>query len=99
LVVDNTGFNEAFWMDRAGSPHTEKLHFIEKFTRSDYNVLDYEVTVDDPGAYTGTWTNKFQMRWNGAQELFEYVCQDNNFAPVLLIGSEEKVDRTSIIVP
>jgi len=99
LVVDNTGFNEAFWMDRAVSPHTEKLHFIEKFTRSDYNVLDYEVTVDDPGAYTGTWTNKFQMRWNGAQELFEYVCQDNNFAPVLLIGSEEKVDRTSIIVP
>jgi hypothetical protein len=99
LVVDNTGFNEAFWMDRAGSPHTEKLHFIEKFTRSDYNFLDYEVTVDDPGAYTNTWSNKFQMRWNGGQELFEYVCQDNNFAPVLLIGSEEKVDRTSVIIP
>jgi hypothetical protein len=99
LIVDNIGFNEGFWMDRAGSPHTEKLHFIEKFTRNDYNVLDYEVTVDDPGAYTGTWSNKFQMRWQGGQELFEYVCQDNNFAPVLLIGSEEKVDRTSIIVP
>jgi hypothetical protein len=99
LVVDNIGFNEAFWMDRAGSPHTEKLHFIEKFTRSDYNILEYEVTVDDPGAYSGTWSNKFQMRWTAGQELFEYVCQDNNFAPVLLIGSEEKVDRTSIIVP
>jgi len=99
LVVDNIGFNEGFWMDRAGSPHTEKLHFIEKFTRSDYNLLDYEVTVDDPGAYTATWSNKFQMRWNGGQELFEYVCQDNNFAPVLLVGSEEKIDRTSVIVP
>jgi|SwirhisoilCB3_FD_contig_101_437936_length_2443_multi_3_in_0_out_0_3 hypothetical protein len=99
LVVDNTGFNESFWMDRAGSPHTEKLHFIEKFTRSDYNTLKYEVTVDDPGAYTQTWTNSFQMRWTAGQELFEYVCQDNNFAPVLLIGNEEHVDRTSIIVP
>jgi hypothetical protein len=99
LVVDNVGFNEGFWMDRAGSPHTEKLHFIEKFTRSDYNLLDYEVTVEDPGAYTATWSNKFQMRWNGGQELFEYVCQDNNFAPVLLVGSEEKIDRTSVIVP
>ena len=26
LVVDTVGFNEGFWMDRRGSPHTEKLH-------------------------------------------------------------------------
>jgi hypothetical protein len=99
LVVDNIGFNEGFWMDRAGSPHTEKLHFIERFTRRDYNFLKYEVTVDDPGAYTQTWSNSFEMRWTPGQELFEYVCQDNNFAPVLLIGSEEKIDRTSVIIP
>jgi hypothetical protein len=99
LVVDTIGFNEGFWMDRAGSPHTEKLHFIERFTRTDFNNLKYEVTVDDPGAYTATWSNSFQMRWNANQELFEYVCQDNNFAPVLLVGQEEKVDRTSMIIP
>jgi hypothetical protein len=99
LVVDNIGFNEGFWMDRAGSPHTEKLHFVEKFTRTDYNTLRYEVTVEDPGAYTQPWSTSATMRWTAGQELFEYVCQDNNYAPVLLIGSEEKVDRTSIIVP
>ena len=100
LVVDSIGFNEGFWMDRAGSPHTEKLHFMEKFTRTDYNTLKYEVTVEDPGAYTETWSpSPFQLRWNAGQELFEYVCQDNNFAPVLLIGSEEKVDRSSVIIP
>lgn len=99
LVVETTGFNEGFWMDRAGSPHTEKLRFQEKFTRTDYNTLRYEVTVDDPGAYTGTWSNTFQMRWNAGQELFEYVCQDNNFAPVLLVGQQEQVDRTSVIIP
>ena len=99
LVVETTGFNEAFWMDRAGSPHTEKLRFTEKFTRSDFDTMKYEVTVDDPGAYTAPFTNTFQMRWNGNQELFEYVCQDNNFAPVLLVGQEEKVDRTSVIIP
>ena len=99
LVVDTTGFNEGFWMDRAGSPHTEKLHFTEKFTRTDYNTMKYEVTVDDPGAYTQPWSNTFSMRWSANQELFEYVCQDNNFAPVLLIGNEEKVDRSSVIIP
>ena len=99
LVVETTGFNEGFWMDRAGSPHTEKLRFTEKFTRADFDTMRYEVTVDDPGAYTATWSNSFQMRFNGTSELFEYVCQDNNFAPVLLVGQEESVDRTSVIIP
>jgi hypothetical protein len=99
LVVETTGFNEGFWMDRAGSPHTEKLKFTEKFTRTDMDTMKYDVTVDDPGAYTAPWSNSFQMRWNGGQELFEYVCQDNNFAPVLLVGQQESVDRTSVIIP
>jgi hypothetical protein len=99
LVVDNTGFNEGFWMDRAGDPHTEKLHYVERFTRTDYNTMKYDVTIDDPGAYTAPWSNSFQMRWSAGAELFEYVCQDNNFAPVLLVGSESSVDRTSVIVP
>ena len=100
LVIDTTGFNEGFWMDRAGSPHTEKLRFVERLTRTDYNTMRYEVTVDDPGAYTEPWTtNAFQLRWNSGQELFEYVCQDNNFAYTLLIGSESSIDRSSAIVP
>jgi hypothetical protein len=99
LVVETTGFNEGFWMDRAGSPHTEKLVFTEKFTRSDFDTMKYEVTVDDPGAYTAPWTSTFQMRFNGTSELFEYVCQDNNFAPSLLVGQQESVDRTSVIIP
>ena len=35
LVVDTVGFNEGFWMDRGGLPHTDQLHTIEKFTRTD----------------------------------------------------------------
>lgn len=99
LVVDNIGFNEGFWMDRAGSPHTEKLHFVERFTRTDYNTLKYDVTVDDPGAYTAPFTSSATMRWSAGAELFEYVCQDNNYAPTLLVGQQESVDRTSVIVP
>jgi hypothetical protein len=99
LVVDNVGFNERFWMDREGSPHTEQLHFIERFTRVDMNTLKYEITIDDPGAYTATWNTGFMLRWSPGQELFEYVCQDNNYAAELMLGSEKSVDRTSRIVP
>jgi hypothetical protein len=34
IVVDTIGFNEKFWMDREGTPHTEELHLIERFTRN-----------------------------------------------------------------
>ena len=86
-------------MDREGSPHTEKLHFLERFTRLDMDNMKYEITVDDPGAYTSTWSTGFVLRWSAGQELFEYVCQDNNHAPELMLGSEKSVDRTSRIVP
>lgn len=99
LAVDTVGFNEHFWMDRDGSPHTEQLHFIERFTRTDFNTMKYEVTIDDPGAYTAKWSSTFNLRWVDGQEMFEYVCQDNNFAPELMIGAEQSVDRSSRIVP
>ena len=100
LVVDTVGFNEKFWMDRTGAPHTLQLHFVERFTRTDHDTLKYEVTVDDPGAYTATWSpDPFTMRWQPGQELFEYVCQDNNHAPELMLGAQQSVDRTSQIAP
>jgi hypothetical protein len=99
LVVDTVGFNEGFWFDRSGLPHTERLHLIERFTRLDYKTMQYEVTVDDPGAYTATWSAGFLFGWDQNQELFEYVCQENNFASTLMVGAAESVDRTTPIVP
>jgi len=88
-----------FWIDRQGTPHTEKLHMTERLTRTDYNTIKYVVTIDDPGAYTKPWTSGFNFRWTANSELFEYVCQDNNYAPELMVGAQEFVDRTSKIVP
>jgi hypothetical protein len=99
LVIDTVGMNEKFWLDRQGIPHTEKLHMVERLTRTDYNTIKYEVTIDDPGAYTKPWTSGFFLRWTANSELFEYVCQDNNFAAELMVGTQEYVDRTSKIVP
>jgi hypothetical protein len=100
LVVDTVGFNEKFWIDTRGTPHTSKLHFVERFTRVDFNTLQYQATIDDPGAYTATWsTPVFTMRFNANSEMFEYICQDNNRGPELMIGSQESVDRSRLFVP
>ena len=99
LVVDTTGFNERFWLDRKGLPHTDQLHTIEEFTRTDRETMRYEITVDDPGAYTKPWTTSVIFRWEPNTELFEYVCQQANYAIGLMVGEYQYVDRSSPIVP
>jgi hypothetical protein len=98
LVVDTIGFNEAFWFTRQGI-NTDKLHLIERFTRNDYNSMRYEVTIDDPGAYTALWSSGFILHWIPGQEMWEYVCQDNNLGPELMLGSQTAIDRSSEFVP
>ncbi len=78
LVVDSAGFNEKFWLTREGIPSTSELHLIERFTRTDYYTLMYQATIDDPGAYSAPWTGGWYMTWQEGQEMYEYVCQENN---------------------
>jgi len=99
LVVDTVGYNEAFWMDRRGMPHTEQLHTIERFTRTSTQQIRYEVTVEDPGAYTAPWSSGLNLAWNDGQELFEYICQQSNYAGELMVGELNSVDRSSPIIP
>jgi len=99
FVVDSIGFNEGFWLDRRGLPHTEALHTIERFTRTDAATIRYEITVRDEGAYTAPWTARFNLRWESGTELFEYVCQQANYAKELMVGLEGAVGSASASVP
>ena len=100
LVIDSVGFNEDFWFGRRGLPHTDQLHTIERFTRFNSDRIDYKLTVDDPGAYTTSYTGGFNLRWSEGTELFEYICQQANYAHELMVGqASDAVDRSSPIVP
>ena len=78
LIVDTVGFNDKFWFDYVGHPHTEKLHTIERYTRTDEGHLAIEVTIDDPGAYTQPFTTVGRAQLMVNSELLEYICQENN---------------------
>ncbi|MBZ5578548.1 MAG: hypothetical protein LAP40_18460 [Acidobacteriia bacterium] len=86
LVVDTVGFNDKFWFDFAGHPHTEKLHTIERYTRTDLGTLVDEVTVEDPGAYTKPFTIVGRNRLDPKGEIMEYICQENNQDPTHITG-------------
>ena len=95
LVIDSVGFSEQVWMNRDGLPHTSQLHLVERLTRTNFETLNYEVTIDDPGAYTAPWTSGYTLGWSKGLTLFEYVCQENNISPESMGGDA----LTSRIVP
>jgi hypothetical protein len=79
LVVDTVGYNDKFWFDSRGTPHTEQLHTIERWTRINYGTLVNEVTIEDPGALSRPVQLKFTARaLPPGQELMEFVCTENN---------------------
>ncbi|MDR2215339.1 MAG: hypothetical protein LBE59_05805 [Nevskiaceae bacterium] len=88
LVMDSVGFNDKFWLTRQGVPLTTQLHLIEKLTRVNHDLLRYEATVDDPGAYTAPWSGGWNLRWRVDSEPFDYLCQENNRDPERMIGRE-----------
>ena len=84
MVVESEGYNERFWFHRGGLPHTDALHLRERFSRPDFDTLRYDVTVNDPKAYTRPWDGGFTVgwtyvNWDGTPggEIHEYLCQDN----------------------
>ena len=68
---------------------------IEKYTRTALDTMRYELTIDDPGAYTAPFTGASNLRWENGTELFEYICQQANQAHKLMVGDGTSVDRTS----
>jgi hypothetical protein len=83
LVVDTIGFNEGHWLSVMGAVRTSQQKLTEYFTRTDYNTLRYEATIDDPGAYTRPFKIGWNLTWGAGQELVELVCVENNKYPAL----------------
>jgi hypothetical protein len=65
LVVDTIRIDDRTWVDAFGTPHTKQLHVIERFHLiEDGKVLEANVHVEDPGAFT--------MPWNAVQRFRQY---------------------------
>jgi hypothetical protein len=77
LVVDSTGFNDRTWLDGFGHPHSESMHIVERFRRTNFGHMDIEVTIDDPKMYTRPFTVKFAARLLPDTDTLESVCAEN----------------------
>jgi len=77
LVVDTVGFNDKTELP-GGYKHTEALHLVERFHRTDFNNLDYEATVEDPNVFEKPWSivRGFPLRAD-LTKVDEFICENN----------------------
>jgi hypothetical protein len=65
LVVDTIGLDDRTRIDGYGTPHTTQLHVIERYHLIEGgDVLEANVHIEDPGAFT--------MPWDGIQRYRQY---------------------------
>lgn len=79
LIVDTVGLNRKTFVDPFRTPHTEKLHVVERYRIvQGGNLLDVRIKVEDPDTFEQPWESYVQYRH--AQDSFEeIICQEGNF--------------------
>jgi hypothetical protein len=79
LVVDTIGLNDKTYVDNYQTPHTEQLHVVERFHMvDDGKMLEVNVHVEDPGAFTTPWNAIQRYRRMDRNPFIENVCAENN---------------------
>ena len=90
LVIDVTGLNDQTWFDRAGNFHSDKLHVIERYTRTSPDVIAYEATMEDPEVFTRPWKIRMALyrRQEPNAQLLDFKCVE--FVEELMYGQYRK---------
>jgi hypothetical protein len=88
LVVETTNFSpKSFFMGSA-----DRLHLIERFTRTSASTIDYEITVDDPTTWTRPWTALIRLK-STPDRLQEFACHEGNHYVVRGILAGARTDE------
>jgi hypothetical protein len=78
LVVDTIGMNDKTFIDNFRTPHTEKLHVVERFKMiDDGKTLQVTFRIDDPDTFYQPWSAIGKLR-RVQMPMHEEACAENN---------------------
>ena len=78
LVIDTIGLNTKMVLDVFRTPHTEKLHVVERWrVVDDGKMMEAVFVVDDVDAFYQSWTGRRRYR-RGARQNQEIICAEGN---------------------
>jgi hypothetical protein len=79
LVVDTIGLNDKTFVDNYRTPHTTRLHVVERFRLiEDGKILEAAVSVDDPGAVNMPWAASQRWKRREGVPIIELICAENH---------------------
>jgi len=98
LVVDTTNFTPA--TNFRGSPQntrqdifaTERLHVVERFTRTGEHTIEYSYTAEDPETWVSSWSGGFEMR-SVDGPIYEYACHEGNYGLANILRAARAAGR------
>ena len=90
LVIDVTDLNDQTWFDRAGNFHSDKLHVVERYTRTSPDVIAYEASIEDPSVFTRPWKISMPLyrRQEKNAQILDFKCVE--FVEEMLYGPYRK---------
>ena len=90
LVVDTIGLNTKTFVDAFRTPHTEKLHVVERWRIVDSgHSLEVRIKVEDPDTFEQPWESYVEYR-HAQEPLEEIICQEGNFQ---LFGDDYNIPK------
>jgi hypothetical protein len=97
LVVETTNFTNrtSVGANGNGTRHSEEMRMVERFTRVDPDMIDYEVRIDDPVTYTKTWTVRLTLTRQPGYQLYEYACHEGNGAIKNALSAERAHEKAA----
>jgi len=76
LIADVTSFSDSTWLDDAGDYHSDALHVVERYTRTNQDTLMYEATIEDPKVFTRPWKIRMPLRLQKGIQILEDECEE-----------------------
>lgn len=76
LVADVTSFSDTTWLDAAGDYHSDRLHVVERYTRTNHDTLMYEATIEDPEVFMRPWKIRIPLRLQKGIQIVEDECEE-----------------------
>ena len=78
LVVDTVGLSTKTFVDQFRTPHSDKLHVIERWRlTAGGKTIEIEVTIDDPDTFNQVWKGMVRLQ-RGQEPFTEFVCSEGN---------------------
>jgi hypothetical protein len=68
---------------------------VERFTRVDPEMIDYEIHIDDPATFTKPWTFRMTITSQPDYQIYEYGCHEGNIAMRNALTAERAYEKAA----